>query len=157
MHSSLVVKPLSQHRALTDLVEAWLLSEWPRWYGPDGSGDVDEDVRAFASSEIRLPIGLIAFEQGRPVGIGALKADSILSHKHLTPWAASGYVIPECRGRGIGAALLSSLVAYAKVLGFARVYCGTSTSESLLKRCRWSVLEVTQHDGKALTIFRSEA
>ena len=157
MHSSLVVKPLSQHRALTDLVEGWLLSEWPRWYGPDGSGDVGEDVRAFASSEIRLPIGLVAFEQGRPVGIGALKAESVSSHRHLTPWAASGYVLPECRGRGIGAGILSSLVAYAKVLGFARVYCGTSTSESLLTRCGWSVLEVTQHDSKALTVFRSEA
>jgi GNAT superfamily N-acetyltransferase len=157
MHPSIVVKPLSQHIALTALIEGWLVSEWPNWYGLEGRGNAGQDVSEFAASELRLPIGLIAFEEGRPVGFAALKAESIPSHKHLSPWAASGYVVPEHRGRGIGAALLAGLVAHARGLGFKRVYCGTSTSKSLLTKCGWLVLGQTQHDGKALTVFSAEA
>jgi GNAT superfamily N-acetyltransferase len=157
MHSQVLVKPLARQLELKSLVEGWLAAEWPGWYGPGGRGDVVQDVLAFATSEKQLPVGLVAFEQGRPVGFGALKVESVPSHKYLSPWAAAGYVLPAFRGRGIGAALLSALVAHAKDLGLARVYCGTSTSESLLRRCGWSALVIAQHDGKALTVFCSEA
>jgi len=37
------------------------------------------------------------------------------------------------------------------------VYCGTSSAESLLLRAGWAAIEVTQHAGKPLTVFRSAA
>ena len=153
----LSVRPLSQQPALKPLVGSWLLSEWPAWYGPGGEGDLERDIEAFAASERQLPVGLVAFLGESPVGFGSLKQGSISSHPHLFPWAASGYVVPVHRGQGIGAFLLRSLSAHAMNLGYAQVYCGTSTATSLLVRAGWHSVEQVQHAGKPLTIFRSGA
>jgi GNAT superfamily N-acetyltransferase len=157
MLATITVEPMARHRELLPLVAQWFISEWPTWYGPVGPGDIESDLTAFAASEGVLPIGILGFEDGVPVGAGALKVESIPTHKHLSPWAGAGFVLPERRGRGIGAVLLHALVTKANVLGFSHVYCGTSTSESLLKRAGWSPMEITVHDSKPLTIFRSAA
>ena len=145
-HSPLVTKPQ---------VSAWLLSEWPDWYGPDGPGDLSGDVEAFARSDSALPVGLIICRDGEPIGFGALKRESIPSHAHLTPWAAAGYVVPSCRGQGAGAFLLRALVERAATLGFPRVHCGTSTAVTLLRRAGWQEFEVITHAGKPLSLFSS--
>jgi len=154
---AVVVEPLARHRTLLPLVARWFTSEWPCWYGPGGRGDITRDLEAFAASEQKLPVGLVVFEHGVPTGAAALKAESVPTHTHLSPWAGAGFVLPEFRGRGIGSALLAELVAKAHALGYRHVYCGTSTSESLLVRAGWSVVELTQHEGKTLTIFSSAA
>ena len=148
------VELLARHRGLLPTVAGWLREEWPGWYGQGGRGDAVGDAHAFAASTERLPLGVVALVAGRPVGVGALKAESLASHRHLTPWAAAGYVLPELRGRGVGAALLAALVREAGRLGFPCVYCGTSTSASLLLRAGWQAVEVIEHDGRPLTIFR---
>ena len=157
MLATVTVEPMARHRELLPLVAQWFISEWPTWYGPDRPGDVDADLKAFAASEDILPIGMLGFEDGIPIGAGGLKVESIPSHKHLSPWASAGLVLPERRGRGVGTVLLRALVKKANDLGYSHVYCGTSTSESLLKRAGWSLIEITVHDGKPLTIFRSAA
>ena len=157
MPSVVIVEPLARHLKLMPLVADWFVSEWPGWYGPGGPGNVAHDVEAFAASETTLPVGMIIFENQIPAGAGALKAQSIPSHSHLSPWAAAGYVLPACRGRGLGAVLLQGLLAKAHDLGYMRVYCGTSTVERLLTRAGWLPLEVTSHGGKPLTIFQSAA
>jgi len=155
MALNLLVEPLARHPELVPLLAEWFVSEWPGWYGLGGQGNVTKDLQDFASSESSLPIGFVVFNNGVPVGAAALKAESIPSHKHLSPWAAGGFVVPVQRGQGIGAALLGSMVAHAREIGYPHVYCGTSTAESLLHRCGWSTIEVTQHAGKPLTVFRS--
>lgn len=156
MTLAVIVEPLAHHRGLLPLVADWFVSEWPGWYGPGGPGKVREDVEAFAASDAALPLGMVVFENGVPVGAGALKARSIPSHAHLSPWAAAGYVLPARRGRGIGALLLNGLLAQAQELGYERVYCGTSTAQRLLSRAGWLPLEVTSLEGKPLTVFQSE-
>jgi GNAT superfamily N-acetyltransferase len=99
----------------------------------------------------------VAFDEGIPVGFGALKAESIPSHRHLTPWAAAGFVLPERRGQGIGALLLRAIVDHAGALGFEYVHCATSTSVSLLHRAGWHAVEEIVHAGQPLVIFRSGA
>ena len=116
-----------------------------------------QPVHAFAASETLLPVGLLVFECGRPIGAAALKADSIPSHMHLGPWAAAGFVTPEHRGRGVGAFLLKGLVAKSQELGFSSIYCGTSTANSLLERTGWQLIETTRLQGKSLGIYRSAA
>jgi GNAT superfamily N-acetyltransferase len=157
MPPAVIVEPLAHHRELVPLVAEWFLPEWPSWYGPGGPGNLAHDADAFAASDSALPVGMVIFESHVPVGAGALKEHSVPSHAHLSPWAAAGYVLPSCRGRGLGAMLLQALVARAHALGFERVYCGTSTAERLLSRAGWQPLEVIDHAGKPLTIFQSAA
>lgn len=149
----LTISPLALHRDLVPLLASWFVEEWPDWYGPGGRGDAVADLTAFATSQSTLPIGLIAFDENDPVGVAALKPESLPTHRHLCPWAAAGLVLPSHRGRGIGAQLLGALVRQAAALGYSRVYCGTATAVSLLRRSGWSELEVIQHDGEDLVIF----
>jgi GNAT superfamily N-acetyltransferase len=157
MHRSLTVEPLARHPGLIPLLAEWFVAEWPAWYAHGGQGNIDKDLRAFAASETALPMGFVGFLEGEPVAAGALKAESIPSHAHLSPWASAGYVVPKRRGQGIGAGLLAAMLKHAQELGHPHVYCGTSTAESLLRRSGWSVIEVTQHAGKPITVFRSAA
>jgi GNAT superfamily N-acetyltransferase len=149
--------PLSQAPELAPQVEAWLLSEWPAWYGPGGAGSLRSDIAAFSATSVKLPIGVIALQNEKPVAFGALKSESISTHTPLAPWAAAGYVKPELRGQGIGAALLGALVTQARRLGYESVYCGTSTAENLLRRAGWQAVEKVVYAGKPLVIFRSVA
>ncbi len=157
MSPTLTVEPLARHRALIPLLAKWFVAEWPAWYASGGQANIGQDLDAFSASETTLPIGFVAFLSGEPVGAGALKAESIPSHTHLSPWASAGFVVPEHRGQGIGAVLLAAMLSHARGLGFSHVYCGTSTAESLLLRSGWQPFEVAQHAGKPLTVFRSAA
>lgn len=147
------ISPLAQYRDLVPLLSSWFVEEWPGWYGPGGRGDAVADLTAFATSESNLPVGFIALENSAPVGVMALKAESLPTHRHLCPWAAAGLVLASHRGRGIGARLLGALVQHASALGYPRVYCGTATAVSLLRRSGWSELETIQHEGEAIAIF----
>jgi GNAT superfamily N-acetyltransferase len=142
---------------LAPVVASWMGNEWPDWYGSNGQGNLEEDINAFGASPTSLPIGIVAVSETRPVGFAALKANSIQSHSHLSPWAAAGFVLPGLRGQGIGSQLLQQLVSLASSLGHANVYCGTSTAAHLLERSGWQLQESVLHAGKPLGIYRSGA
>ena len=57
--------------------------------------------------------------------------------------------IPEARK------VLTALLGEASRLGFECVYCATATSESLLVRQGWSLIEEVVHEGRVLHVFRS--
>ena len=152
----LTISPLVMHRKLVPLLASWFIEEWPEWYGHGGRGNALADLTAFATSQSTLPVGFIAFDENSPVGVAALKPESLPTHRHLCPWAAAGLVLPSHRGRGIGAELLGVLVQHAGTLGYQRVYCGTATATSLLRRSGWSELEVIQHEGESMVIFSKE-
>jgi GNAT superfamily N-acetyltransferase len=131
----------------------WFEDEWPSYYGAEGPGDAQLDLQSFANLD-SLPLGLLAFQQGALCGIAALKASSISSHAHLSPWAAAGLVKPSERGKGIGAQLIGALEGQARNMGFGYIYCATSTANSLLERCEWKLVEHTLHDGQELGVYR---
>jgi GNAT superfamily N-acetyltransferase len=154
---SIVIAPLARHREHVARLASWFRQEWPAWYGPGGPGNAEADMRAFASSDSKLPVGLLALRDGEPVGVGALKPESLPTHRHLTPWAAAGFVLPAYRGQGVGAMLLAALVRHASDLGYATVYCGTASAINLLRRSGWCELERIEYEGEQLAIFRKTA
>jgi GNAT superfamily N-acetyltransferase len=155
--SSLSIVPLARHREHLALLATWFEQEWPAWYGSGGRGNAGADLEAFASSESTLPVGLVVLEHGVPIGIGALKAESLPTHRHLHPWVGAGYVLPARRRMGIGAKLLAALANQAHNLGYRSLYCATSTAIELLRRSGWVEVERTEHEGKSLVIFRRNA
>ncbi|KQY90538.1 GNAT family N-acetyltransferase [Pelomonas sp. Root1444] len=152
----LTIAPLAQRGGLAPLVAQWFIEEWPEWYGAGGRGNAAQDAAAFAASEGRLPVGLVALVGDTLVGVCALKAESLPTHRYLTPWAAAGFVIPSHRGKGVGARMLEALVRHAHHLGYKRIYCGTATAVNLLRRSGWSQLEVVEHEGQSLVVFAKE-
>lgn len=149
------IEPLALHPEHLPLLREWLEAEWPPYYGADGPGDALSDLQAF-STPGSLPIGVIALSGDRVCGLAALKAESIASHRHLSPWAASGLVDPALRAQGIGGRLLGALEQQAQLLGVSRIYCGTSTAETLLQRCGWQLMERIVHEVEGLGIYSKE-
>lgn len=147
------VELLADHRSAVPQLAQWFEREWPSYYGPQGPGNAQRDLESFATMD-RLPMGVIALIDGAPCGVAALKADSIASHGHLSPWAAAGLVNASLRGKGIGARLLQALEQQASRLGYACIYCGTSTAGTLLERSGWLPVEEIMHEGEKLGIYR---
>ncbi|MEZ5628452.1 MAG: GNAT family N-acetyltransferase [Rhodocyclaceae bacterium] len=143
---------LAEHSHLVPQLAAWYKTEWPHWYGPGGQGNAEDDLLSYANKG-SLPVGVVALRCGIPCGVAALKAESLPSHAHLSPWAAGGYVAPSLRGQGIGAALLNALEREARLLGFTKIFCGTSTAASLLLRSGWSFLEAADREGAEVAIY----
>ncbi|WLQ14211.1 GNAT family N-acetyltransferase [Hahella aquimaris] len=152
MDRQLVVKYLADAPEAVPALAASFETEWPDWYGPQGPGDAEADLRQFCSRDA-LPVGMVAFWGGELVGVAALKAQSIATHPHLGPWAAAGWVKPELRRRGLGAALLTALEGAALALGYNRLYCGTATSASLMRRCGWRFLEELHYHGEKVGLY----
>ncbi len=152
MNHAVSIELLAAHPELIPVLRDWFEAEWPAYYGVNGRGDALRDLQEYAI-EGSLPVGVVAMQEGRVCGVGALKATSIPSHAHLSPWAAAGLVHPALRRQGIGALLLAGIEEQARRLGFSRIYCGTSTSETLLQRCGWELLERIDHEGQALGIY----
>jgi GNAT superfamily N-acetyltransferase len=154
--SIVFVEPLRHHCEFVSELARRFEQEWPEWYGPSGTGNATQDLSAFANPEGVFPVGVIALSAASQLcGIAALKAKGIAQFSHLSPWAAAGYVLPELRGRGIGAALVGALLVEARRLGYDTVYCATSTAGSLLQREGWQLMERTVHDEKPICLFRS--
>jgi GNAT superfamily N-acetyltransferase len=150
---AVAVEPLALHpEALPELCRLFE-AEWPTWYGIGGPGNATEDLVA-CSATSGLPFGLVALQRGEVCGVAALKAESIPSHRHLSPWAAAGLVKGPLRGRGIGAALLAALEELARSQGYRAIHCATSTSESLLQRRDYRLLERVVHEGQDLGVYQ---
>ena len=155
MNQHLQIVPIASHPEVLLELRQWFESEWPEYYGEDGPGNAEADLAAFAGTD-QLPVGIVAFQEGELCGVAALKVESIASHRHLCPWAAAGLVKASKRREGIGAQLLHALEQQAERLGFNSIYCATATSESLLQRSGWELLERIEHQGEQLGVYRKQ-
>ncbi|MCC7437925.1 MAG: GNAT family N-acetyltransferase [Armatimonadetes bacterium] len=155
MNQRLQIAPLASHPEVLLELRQWFESEWPEYYGEDGPGNAEADLAAFSGTG-RLPVGIVAFQEGELCGVAVLKSESIASHRHLSPWAAAGLVKGAKRGKGIGAELLHALEQEARRLGFNSIYCATATSESLLQRGGWELLERIEHQGEQLGVYQKQ-
>ena len=153
MIEAVQIQPLALHpEALPELCRLFE-AEWPSWYGPGGQGSATNDLSAF-SGPAGLPFGVVALLGGEVCGVAALKSESIPSHRHLSPWAAAGLVKASLRSRGIGSALLAALEEEAQNRGFRAIHCATATSESLLQRRGYRLLERVSHEGQDLGVYQ---
>jgi len=152
-HGVTIVKLRERPELIGFLAEAFE-REWPAWYGPGGNDDAMSDLTEWANPADGLPLGIVALaSDGSCIGAAALKQQWTTEYAHWRPWAAAGYVVPDLRRRGIGAALLSRLALEARGLGFDSLFCATATAGSLLRRLGWHLIESTEHDGLPIEIF----
>jgi len=150
--TGLRIEPLASHPEVVPALQAWFEAEWPAYYGPDGRGDAWQDLQRY-SNAVGLPFGVVAFYDATVCATAALKADSLATHAHLSPWVGAAFVRQDMRRRGIGSQLVHALELQAKTMGFDRLYCATSTAEGLLQRLGWLLSERIIHEDQALGIY----
>jgi predicted N-acetyltransferase YhbS len=115
---------LFQHPEHVHEVARWIHEEWWR----DKPGHTVETMATRlreAKDRNGVPLSLVALRAEGPVGTVNLVANDNEERPDLAPWLAALLVRPEHRGRGVGSALVRSLVAEAGRLGISRMYLGT--------------------------------
>ncbi|MFX0202147.1 MAG: GNAT family N-acetyltransferase, partial [Candidatus Hodarchaeota archaeon] len=121
--NTLHVGLLADHPQAIPILKEWFEREWAPYYGPDGPGDANKDLLDSCSRD-ELPVTLVAISDGEVCGTASLKAESVTTHKHLTPWLAALLVAPKFRRLGVGERLIAAIEEKAKQLGFHCLYVG---------------------------------
>lgn len=147
------IEYLADHLEAIPLLQEWFEEEWDSYYGPTGPGDAQSDLLSYAN-RVGLPVGVVAFHDNKVCGVAALKAESITTHSHLSPWVAAYLVSPSHRRKGIGTKILRAIEEVARKLGYSSVYCGTCTATHLLERNGWQFIEQVTHNGEGVSIFQ---
>ena len=128
-------------RALCRLLARRFVEEYGPYYRPEGPGDAEADLKA-ARDRDQLPRCLVALDAvGRVLGTIGLRAESVPSHRHLTPWLAALLVAPAHRGRGVGARLIAAIEEEARRLGYQRLYVATDVLTGHIARRGWRAFD----------------
>lgn len=146
------IEPLGEHPDLVTLTCEWHLAEF------DPEGDMDFWLRA-RTEEARhdgLPCAWVAFADGEPVGSVSLVECNMDTRKDLTPWLAALFVLPEHRGRGIGAALVERCEREAALTGAIRLYLYTERAANYYKRLGWAVVSEETYEEERVTVMAKE-
>lgn len=119
-----VIADLFERPELIPTVARWIHAEF--W--------ADKDVHtpaslaalfALATQPNVIPLSLVALSSGEPVGTINLIENDDEGRRHLRPWLAALYVVPDQRCRGIGSSLVRALQKRAASMGIERMYLGT--------------------------------
>jgi [ribosomal protein S18]-alanine N-acetyltransferase len=96
------------------------------------TAQLDEHDIGVAAERLRAVVETVATDQrhgfmllasvaGRAVGIAYAAAHLSAEHGGLIGWLEELYVVPECRGRGVGSLLLAEVIARAQQLHWCGV------------------------------------
>lgn len=149
------IKFLADHPELSGLVSGWLYDQWG---GPDPTRTIEGLQQSVAArlQRDKLPLCLVAFYAGRPVGTASLKNHEVEIRPQYEAWLGNVYVVPEQRGQGIGARLIERAVAEALRMGVRELYLYTREQGSLYARMGWKTIETVIYRDRKATIMKYE-
>lgn len=125
---NLEIDHLFNHPQHVHTVATWIYNEF--WTGRAGfSTEFFEGLLRKADRPDRIPLSLVAIIDGRPAGTVNLIENDDERRPHLRPWLAALVVMPEFRHRGVGTALVRSLLSESSRLGIPELFLGTHIPE----------------------------
>ena len=143
---------LAEHSEAIGSLAASYEREWAHWYGPGRHGCAQTDLMQRTNRDT-LPVGLVAFDKGEPVGTLALAGSAIRSHPLLTPTVIGLWVAPHLRRRGIASVLLRAAAGQARAMRYRHLYAASGSAAGLFVRRGWRLLAAADWDGEAIQVF----
>ena len=140
--------------AIVEIVAGWHQETWGHLTGRSHAERMREFDEQLESD--RIPLTVVAFEAGRPVGSASLLLEDMDTHLDWTPWLASVFVLPEFRRRGIGERLCRRIVAEARRLGVPRLYLFTPDKGPYYAKMGWQTIAVEPYRGERVTTMHLE-
>jgi predicted N-acetyltransferase YhbS len=143
---------LADHLEWASLLASWHYQEWkdllPDWTFERALAELQSHT-----GRRRIPTTLVAVEDGRPRGSASLMATDLPGWECWSPWVASVFVVPECRGRGLGRRLVNRTVEEAASLGASAVFLFTAEQLAYYQELGWSLLCRALHRGQEVAIL----
>jgi len=121
------IQYLADHQDVVPILATWIYDEWSYLYPGMTLQDVINFLRTRANKE-ELPLSLVAFEAGEPVGTVSLKMFDIETRSDLPHWLTSLYVVKPWRRRRIGSSLVDTAEKKAAELGICKLFLFTTDS-----------------------------
>lgn len=100
-----------------------------------------------------VPSVLVGLEDGALAGSAMLVAHDMDARPDLTPWLAGLFVVPELRGRGLGAVLAAGVEDLARAAGIERLHLYTFDLQAYYARSGWTPIEHARYLGHEVTIM----
>lgn len=141
------VAVLSDHFDAVSTIAGWV---WKSWGYPNRN-DCERDLRR--SRQATIPVGYVALEREKPLGVVNLIECNLPTRCHLSPWLAGLYVQPRSRHLGVGTMLVEFLEDHAAALGFRVIYLYTENAEKFYERLGWRTIERTRWEGEKIAVM----
>jgi predicted N-acetyltransferase YhbS len=135
------------------VIARWHHAEWGRYSADRTVASMRERLRGHLNRD-RIPLTVVAHEEGRPVGTAGLVEHDMETRRELAPWLADVVVEPGRRDAGIGTRVVEFAVERARDLGVKRLYLFTPDRESFYARMGWSVRERTDYRGESVVVMQ---
>lgn len=147
------IRYLDDDPGVVSTIAGWIFSEWGHLVPGRSLQTAHQKVRQ-AAGRTEVPLTLVGFENGQPVGTASIDSEDMDTHPELTPWMASVYVAPAMRGRGIGTALCRRVKEELLRLGIGRAYLFTPDQEKLYQRLGWKTILTESYRGESVVIMQ---
>jgi GNAT superfamily N-acetyltransferase len=150
------VENVADHPDVVQVIARW---HWDEWGHADPGGSLQSWTAGLARrmNRDRIPMTLVAFDDsGAPTGSVTLNAHDMPDRadlRHLTPWIAGTFVVPERRGNGVGTALMQHAAEEARRLGVQRVYLYTSDARGFYEKLGWAPIQDDFYESESVTIM----
>lgn len=99
---------------------------WKEWSSKHGAKLEDIIYRTAHSISHDIPTVLIAIEDQKLLGFGAVWRNDLTARQDLYPWLATLYVKEEVRSRGLGKMIQDAIIDYVKARGNDHLYLVTN-------------------------------
>ena len=102
-----------------------------------------------------LPLAFAAVsEDGRLLGSAALKRFDMEEFPQYEYWLGDVFVLPEARGRGIGARLIEHALQQAREMALPELYLYTPDVQAGYAKYGWREIETRRHNGEIVSVMR---
>ena len=153
MERDIQITYLEEGPETVSVLARWYYEEWGRNV-PGRTLDTAREKVMQSAGNKEIPLTLVCFREGKPVGTAGIDTADMKTHPELSPWMVSVYVEPEHRGKGLGTALCERVKEEFKRLGVDKAYLFTFDRESLYTRLGWKTILREEYRGEPVAIMR---
>lgn len=139
---------------LVELTVRWRWNEWLRDKEP--FEDALGRSRKATAMGLQIPQSFVLLVDDKPVGTASITAHDLDERPDLTPWLAGVFVVPEARGHGYAALLVSAVENEGRRQSVQTLWLHTNTAERVYARLGWQTVETVQHNNKPVALMRRD-
>ena len=152
------IQYLGDRKEIIPVLAAWIYDEWSYLY-PEMTLQYAVSLFQERVNKEKLPLTLVAFEAGKPVGTVSLTTFDMEMRKDAPHWLTSLYVAKQWRRRMIGSSLVKTVEKKAADLGIRKLFLFTTDltlPDLFYLKLYWTVKEKTTYHSHPVIIMEKD-